>query len=196
VKAATLLAQAGYRSTLPNGTQLNAAGQQFPSVNFLYDADDYTQGQVAAVLSTELGSIGIKITLTPLTSPERANVIFGTNTNSTPYPFGIGSYSEDYIASIDYVSALTADNYVGASGYSNQTVIGWQTAAATALDNNTIIQNFQMITRAMYYDYTDIWLYVPYFMIVNASNISGLILNVDGCTVPSTMFYNTVHYTS
>jgi hypothetical protein len=53
-----------------------------------------------------------------------------------------------------------------------------------------------MITRAMYYDYTDIWLYVPYFMIVNASNISGLIMNVDGCTVPSTMFYNTVHYTS
>jgi len=194
--SAALLAQAGYRSTFPNGTQLNAGGKQFPSVNFLYDANDYTQGQVAGVISTELESIGIKITLTPLASAERSNVIFGTNTNSTPYPFGIGSYSDDYIASIDYVSALTADGYVGASGYSNQTVIGWQTAAATALDNRTIIQNFQMIARAMYYDYVDIWLYVPYFMTVNASNIGGLILNVDGCTVPSTMFYNTVYYTS
>jgi peptide/nickel transport system substrate-binding protein len=196
VKAATLLAQAGYRSNLPNGTQLNAAGKQFPSVNFLYDADDYTQGEVAQIISTELGSIGIEIKLTPLTSAERSNVIFGTNTNSTPYPFGIGSYSEDYIASIDYVSALTTDDYVGASGYSNQTVIGWQTAAATALDNSTIIKNFQMITRAMYYDYTDIWLYVPYYMTVNTSNLGGLILSVDGCTVPSTMFYNTMYYTS
>ncbi len=196
VKAAMLLAQAGYKSNLPNGTELNASGQEFPSVNFLYDADDYTQGQVAGVISTELGSIGIKITLTPLASSERSNVVFGTNTNSTNYPFGIGTYSEDYIASIDYVSALTADNYVGASGYSNQTVIAWQEAAATALDNGTLTHNFQMITRAMYYNYIDIWMYVPYFMIVNASNIGGMILNVDGCTVPSTMFYNTIYYTS
>jgi len=113
-----------------------------------------------------------------------------------PSTFGISYYSEDYVASIDYVSALTADNYVGASGYSNQTVIGWQATAATALDNSTIMQNYQMITRAMYYDYTDIWLYVPYFMTVNANNVSGMIPNVDGGGAGYFMFYNTVYYTS
>jgi peptide/nickel transport system substrate-binding protein len=196
VKAATLLAQAGYRAILPNGTQLNPAGQQFPSVNFLYDADDYTQGEVAGVISTELASIGINIVLSPLTSRQWNNVLFSTNTNTTTYPFGISYYSEDYVATIDYVSALTADNYVGASGYSNQTVIGWQATAATALDNSVVTQNFQMITRAMYYDYTDIWLYVAYFMTVNASNVSGMIPNVDGGGAGYFMFYNTVYYTS
>jgi peptide/nickel transport system substrate-binding protein len=196
VKAATLLAQAGYRSKLPNGTELNAAGQQFPSVNFLYDADDYTQGLVASVILNELGSIGINIALTPMMSREWNSVLWGTNVNSTTYPFGISYYSEDYMASIDFVSALTLYGYVGASGYSNQTVIGWQTAAATALDNSTIIQNFQMITRAMYYDYTDIWLYVADFMTVHASNISGIILNPFGSCVGSMMYYNTIYYTS
>jgi peptide/nickel transport system substrate-binding protein len=195
-RAAMLLAQAGYTSILPNGTQLNTAGQQFPSVSFLYDADDSTQGQVAGIILSELKSIGIDISLAPLTSRQWNNVIFGTNANSTTYPFGISYYSEDYVASIDYVSAMTTNNYVGASGYTNQTVIGWQAAAATALNDSTVIQNFRMITEAMYYDYTDIWLYVPYFMTVNSSNVSGMIPNVDGGAAGYFMFYNTVHYTS
>jgi peptide/nickel transport system substrate-binding protein len=195
-KAAVLLAEAGYSSYLPNGTQLNRASPRFPSVNFLYSADDPTQGQVAEILFTELQSIGINIGLSPLTTRQWNNVIFGTNASSTSYPFGIGYYSEDYVASIDYVSALTVPGYVGASGYSNQTVIGWQKAAATALSDSTVIQNFRMITRAMYYDYTDIWLYVPDFITVNTSNVSGMIPNVDGGGAGYFMFYNTVHYTS
>jgi peptide/nickel transport system substrate-binding protein len=196
-KAATLLAQAGYKSTLPNGTSLNPNGKSFPSVNFLYDADDSPQTQSAQIISSELQSVGITITLTPLTFKQYANVITATgNVNSTAYPFGISYYSEDYTASIDYVSALTTTGEVGFSGFSNQTVVGWTTSAASALDQNTIIQNFQQITRAMYYDYTNIWLYVPYFMAANGSNVTGMIPNPAGSGMGYFMFYNTVHYTS
>src|SRR5208283_5786023 len=136
------------------------------------DADSATEGQVAQIISSELQAVGVTITLTPLTFKQYANVVTSTgDVNSTSYPFGISYYSEDYTATIDYVSALTTTGEVGFSGFSNQTIVGWTTSAATALDQNTIIQNFQQITRAMYYDYTNIWLYVPYFMAANGSNV-------------------------
>jgi peptide/nickel transport system substrate-binding protein len=195
--AASLLAQAGYKSTLANGTTLNPAGKVFPSANFLYDADNSPQTQAAQIISAELQVIGITITLTPLTFKQYANVISSTESvNNTAYPFGISYYSEDYTASIDYVSAITTTGEVGFSGFANQTVIGWTTTAATSLDQGTIIQNFQQITRAMYYDYTDIWLYVPYFMAANRSNIVGMIPNPAGSGMGYFMFYNTIQYSS
>jgi peptide/nickel transport system substrate-binding protein len=197
VKAANLLAEAGYRSTLPNGTELNGAGETFPSVNFLYDSDSSSESQVAEIMSTELHSIGVNINLTPLTFKQYSNVITSTeNVNSTVYPFGMSFYSEDYTASIDYVSAITTTGQIGFSAYSNDTVTGWTIAAATALDEKTIIQNFRDITRAMYYDHTDIWLYVAYFIAANRSNVVGMIPNPAGSGMGYFMFYNTVHYSS
>lgn len=196
-EAASLLAQAGYKSTLPNGTSLNPHGKSFPSVNFLYDADNSPEAQTAQIISSELQAVGITITLIPLTFKQYANVVTSSgDVNSTAYPFGISYYSEDYTASIDYVSALTTTGQVGFSGFYNQTVADWTTSAATALDQNTIIQNFQQITRAMYYDYTDIWLYVPYFMAANRSDVVGMIPNPAGSGMGYFMFYNTVHYGS
>jgi peptide/nickel transport system substrate-binding protein len=195
--AANLLAQAGYKATLPDGTKLNAGGKIFPAVNFLYDADSSTEGQTAQIIATELGSIGITVTLTPLTFKQYANVITSTSDPSTTaYPFGISFYSEDYTASIDYVSAITTTGQIGFSAYSNATVAGWTTAAASALDENTVISNLSQITKAMYYDYTDIWLYVPYFMAANKSNVVGMIPNPAGSGAAYFMFYNTVHYSS
>jgi len=197
IMAASLLAQVGYRSMLPNGTTVNPGGKAFPSVNFLYDADNSPQTQTAQIISSELQAVGITITLSPLTFKQYANVISSTgDVNSTAYPFGISYYSEDYTASIDYVSAITTTGEVGFSGFANQTVAGWTTSAATALDEGTIISNFQQITRAMYYDYTNIWLYVPYFMAANRSNVVGMIPNPAGSGMGYFMFYNTVHYSS
>jgi peptide/nickel transport system substrate-binding protein len=195
-EAASLLAQAGYKSTLPNGTSLNSNGKSFPSVNFLYNSDNSLQAQTAQIISSELQAVGITVTLSPLTFKQYANVVTSGDVNSTAYPFGISYYSEDYTASIDYVSALTTTGQVGFSGYSNSTVAGWTTSAATALDQGTIIQNFRQITQAMYYDYTNIWLYVPYFMAANRSNVVGMIPNPAGSGMGYFMFYNTVHYSS
>jgi peptide/nickel transport system substrate-binding protein len=197
IMAASLLSQAGYKSMLPNGTTINPTGKVFPSVNFLYDADNAGQTQAAQVIAGELQAVGITITLSPLTFKQYANVIYTAgNVNSTTYPFGISYYSEDYTAAIDYVTAITTTGQVGFSGYMNQTVVGWTVSAASALDEGTVVQNFQQITRAMYYDYTDVWLYVPYFMAANRSNIAGMIPNPAGSGMGYFMFYNTVHYTS
>ena len=194
--AASLLAQAGYRSTLPNGTVLNSGGKIFPSVNFLYDADNSAQTQTAQIISSELQAVGITVTLSPLTFKQYANVIYSTTANSTIYPFGISYYSEDYTAAIDYVTDITTSGQVGYSGYSNATVAGWTVSAATSPDEGTIIKNFQQITQTMYYDYTDIWLFVPYFMAANRSNIAGMIPNPAGSGMGYFMFYNSIHYTS
>jgi peptide/nickel transport system substrate-binding protein len=196
-KAARLLADAGYKSTLPDGTVLNGAGKSFPSFNFLYDSDASTEAQVSEIISSELHSVGVNVVLTPLTFKQYANVITSTeNVDNTNYPFGISFYSEDYTASIDYVSAMTTTGQIGFSAYSNQTVIDWTNTAATSLDESTIIQSFHDITQAMYYDYTDIWLYVPYFTAANRSNVAGMIPNPAGSGAGYFMFYNTVHYTS
>lgn len=192
--AAEELAQAGYKVAMSNGTTLNPGGQAFPSVNFLYDTDETPQVQAAQIIQTDLQQIGISITLTGLTHGPYSDVQY-TNSNSTQYPFGIGYYSEDYSASIDYVSALTT-NYIGFSDYSNQTVIGWVTNAATALNDSTIIANLQLVTRAMYNNYDDVWLYVPGFVAVNQNNIAGMIPNLEGSGMGYFMFYNTIHYSS
>lgn len=112
---------------------MNAAGKMFPSVNFLYDGDSSTDAEVAAIVSTELHSVGISIVLAPLTSQQYSAVTTTTSSDTTAYPFGINFYSEDYTASIDYVSALTTNGFIGDSGYNNQTVIGWTTAARQLL---------------------------------------------------------------
>jgi peptide/nickel transport system substrate-binding protein len=196
-KAANLLAQAGYKSTLPDGTVLNAAGKPFPSVNFLYNADSSTETQVAQIISSELHTIGVDIVLSPLTFRQNQNILTSSSgVNSTQYPFGINFYSEDYTASIDYVSAIVNTGQIGFSGYSNATVRNWATAAATAPDQNTVNQNLSQVTRAMYYDYTNVWLYVPYFIAVNSSHIAGMIPNPAGSGAGYFMFYNNIHYTS
>ncbi len=75
VMAASLLAQAGYKSTLPNGTTLNPSGKSFPSVNFLYNSDNSLQAQTAQIISSELQAVGITVTLSPLTFKQYANVV-------------------------------------------------------------------------------------------------------------------------
>jgi|GEM_PF-166834 peptide/nickel transport system substrate-binding protein len=194
LKAAQLLAQAGYRATAPNGTVLNPSGQPFPSLNFLYDSDSTSQTEVASIIGSQLSSIGITVTLAPLTTQQYTNVVYSTSSN-TSYPFGLNFYSEDYTASIDYVNALTTGDFVGTSGYYNLTVVNWTIEAATALSNQTIVQSLANITRAMYNSYTDIWLYVPYLLAVHADNVAGMIPNPGGSGAGYFFFYNTVHYT-
>jgi peptide/nickel transport system substrate-binding protein len=196
VQAAKLLAKAGYVATLPNGTVLNKGGSTFPTVNFLYNLDSPTEAQIGEILKSELQSVGITITLSPLSFKQYSQITFSSsNLNNTQYPFGLAFYSEDYTASQDYVTALTTNGYL-ASPVVNQTVISWVAAANTALNNTTIIQNFQKITRAMYNDYVEVWFYVPYFITVNQNNVAGMIPNPAGSGAGYFMFYNTVHYTS
>jgi peptide/nickel transport system substrate-binding protein len=195
VHAAALLAEAGYASRLPNGSRLNPNGDVFPSLNFLYNQESTIQSQVAPIIQTELSAIGIQITLTPLAFRQYAAVISSPDTNSTQYPFGLNFYSEDYTASIDYVYALVTTGQVGTSAYYNDTLVGWATQAATTLDEGVIVQTFQNITQAMYSSYVDVWLFVPYQVVVHQSGVTGMIPNPAGSGAGYFMYYNTVQYT-
>jgi ABC-type transport system substrate-binding protein len=195
-KAAELLAQAGYVAHLPSGATLNPGGKAFPSVNFLYDSDSPTDSQAAQIIATNLGSVGIPVTLSALTYQAYTGVIYSPSSNSTSYPMGIGYYSEDYTASIDYVYYFTSDNYIGTSNYADPNAIAWTVNASTAMDSATMISSFGHITRLMYSNYTDIWLYVAEMMTVNQNGITGMIPNPAGSGAGYFLYFNTVRYTS
>ena len=193
--AAELLAQAGYVSKLPDGSKLNPGGTTFPSVGFLYDSDSPTDTEAAEIIQTNLASVGITVNLSPLPYSEYTGVIYSGSTNSTNYPMGIGFYSEDYTASIDYVSYFTSDNYIGTSNYNDPTAINWTLNASASSNNNVVISDFSNITHEMYYNYTDIWLYVADFMAVNSNGITGMIPNPAGSGAGYFLYFNTVEYT-
>jgi peptide/nickel transport system substrate-binding protein len=194
-KAAQLLAQAGYVSKLPDGTRLNPSGTQFPAVNFLYDSDSPTDSEAAQIIASNLDSMGITVNLAPLPYQAYTGVIYSPSTNSTQYPMGIGYYSEDYTASIDYVYYFTSDNYIGTSNYADTSAIAWTVDAATSSNSTAVVSDFANITRAMYSNYTDVWLYVANFMAVNQVGVTGMIPNPAGSGAGYFLYFNTVHYT-
>ena len=194
--AAVLLAQAGYVAKLPDGTKLNPTGNSFPAVNFLYDSDSPTDTEAASIIYSNLNSIGITVNLTPLPYETYSSVIYSPSTNSTQYPMGIGFYSEDYTASIDYVYYFTSDNYIGTSNYNNPNAVAWTLNASATSNNAAVVSDFASITKAMYANYTDIWLYVADFMTVNQAGIAGMIPNPAGSGAGYFLYFNTVHYTS
>jgi peptide/nickel transport system substrate-binding protein len=195
-KAAELLAQAGYVSKLPDGTKLNPGGTSFPSVGFLYDSDSPTDTEAAEIIATNLASVGITVNLSPLPYETYTSVIYSSSTNSTQYPMGIGFYTEDYTASIDYVYYFTSDNYIGTSNYNDPSAINWTLNASASSNNQQVISDFANITRDMYGNYTDIWLYVADFMTVNQSGVTGMIPNPAGSGAGYFLYFNTVEYTS
>ena len=191
--AAQDLNKAGYRSVLPNQTVLK--GIRFPTLNFLYDSDSSSQISAAQIIQQNLAAIGINVTLKGLPFPTYTSVVFGLASNSTQYPIGINFYTEDYSASIDYVSALADGYYNGTSDYYNSTVFNWSVNASTSFNDTAIAQNLTYITHAMYANYSMAWLYVPYFMSVNANDVTGMIPNTAGSGAGYFMYYNTVQFT-
>ncbi|HEU12668.1 MAG TPA: hypothetical protein ENO35_01090 [Euryarchaeota archaeon] len=194
--AAKYLAEAGYRAYLPNGTVLNKNGKVFPTVNFLYDGDSPSETSAAQIIQQNLQTIGININLRPLTFSAFEAVVWSYSIYNTTYPMGLNFYTEDYTASIDYVSALTTGGYVGTSGYMNNTVFNWTVNASTTFNESAIIQNFTFITHTMCDQYVMIWLYVPYLLSITENDVSGIIPNPAGSGAGYFMYYNTIYYTS
>ena len=165
-------------------------------MNFLYDSDSPTDTQAAEIIATTLDSIGIPLNLQPLPYQAYTGVIYSGATNSTDLPMGIGFYSEDYTASVDYVSYFTSDDYIGSSDYSNATLMSWTVNASATQNGTAIIADFKNITQAMYSSYTDIWLYVADQMTVTQNGITGIIPNPAGSAAGYFLYYNTVAYDS
>jgi peptide/nickel transport system substrate-binding protein len=196
VQAAVSLAQAGFVSHLPNGTTLNPGGSKFPTVPFLYDSDDPTDQGAAEIIQSNLAAIGIPITLTSLPFRQYATLIDSSSSENSTFAMGFGYYSEDYTASIDYVSYFTTANQIGTSAYVDSQALNYTYQADAALNSSTIVTAFRNITQRMYQNYTDIWLYVPEFMAVTANGITGIIPNPAGSGMGYFLYYNTISYTS
>jgi len=196
VQAADSLAQAGFISHLPNGTTLNPGGRQFPTVQFLYDADNPTDEGVATIIQAYLGKIGIPITLTSLPFRQYATLIDSPSSDNTTFAMGFGYYSEDYTASIDYVSYFATANQIGTSAYVDSQVLNDTYQADAALNSSAIVAAYRDITQRMYQNYTDIWLYVPEFMAVTANGVTGIIPNPAGSGMGYFLYYNTISYST
>lgn len=194
-KAASLLAQAGYTSKLPNGTTLNPSGKTFPTLSFVYTPDSVSETQVSAIVQSELQAIGIQTELKPMAFAQYTTFLFSAPATNSTDGFGISYWSEDYPASQDYVTGIAGSNYTGGPTYLDN-VSGWTTAAATAPDDATILSAFRNATVTMQNQYVDIWLYVPKFIAVNYDNVAGMVPNLDGPCAGYFMYYNSVHYTS
>ena len=195
-QAAISLAQAGFVSHLPNGTTLNPGGRQFPTVPFLYDSDNPTDQGVAEIILSNLGAIGIPITLSALPFRQYATTIDSPSSTNSTFAMGFGYYSEDYTASIDYVSYFTTANQIGTSAYVDSQALNYTYQADAALNGSTIVQAFHNVTQRMYQNYTDIWMYVPEFMAVTANGVTGIIPNPAGSGMGYFLYYNTISYTS
>jgi ABC-type transport system substrate-binding protein len=196
--AAELLAQAGYRATLPDGTKLNPSGPAFPTLNFVYSTDLVSESEAEPIIVNELAAIGITVTADPMTFDEYTAYLFTTTPSAigtTTAGFGIGYYSEDYFASQDYVTAFAANNYTGAPDiFANESVFAANAAAAT--DPGTLLQAYQNITTTMLNSYSIAWLYVPDFLTASANNVAGIYApNPTGSCAGYFMYYNTVYYT-
>ena len=196
VQAAVYLAQAGFVAHLPNGTTLNPGGRQFPTVSFLYDSDNPTDEGAAEIILSNLGAIGIPITLAALPFRQYATTIDSPSSTNSSFAMGFGYYSEDYTASIDYVSYFTTANQIGTSAYVDSQVLNYTYQADAALNGSTIVAAFRSITQSMYQNYTDIWLYVPEFMAVTANGVTGIFPNPAGSGMGYFLYYNTISYTS
>jgi len=196
IQAAVSLSQAGFVAHLPNGTTLNPGGKQFPTVQFLYDSDNPTDLEAADIIQSNLGKVGIPISVTPLPFREYATLIDSSSDQNTSFAMGLGYYSEDYTAAIDYVSYFTTTDQIGSSAYVDSLALNYTTQAATALNSSTIIQAFRNITQRMYDNYTDIWLYVPELMAVTANGVTGIIPSPAGSGMGYFLYYNTISYSS
>jgi peptide/nickel transport system substrate-binding protein len=194
-KAATLLAQVGYTSTLPNGTKLNPGGRTFPTLDFVYSPDSTSENEVAPIIQSELKAIGINTNLKSMTFSQYTAFLFSPSSSNQSAGFGIGYWSEDYPASQDYVTGIAASNYTGAPTYVPN-VPQWSATADSSLDSAVVLSAFRNITSAMHDNYVDVWLYVPNFIAVNFDNVVGMVPNLDGPCAGYFMFYNTVHYSS
>ena len=196
VQAAVSLAAAGFVAHLPTGTVLNPGGRQFPTVPFLYCSDTPTDQPTAEIISSNLAAIGIPTTLNALPFKEYSTVIDSFADQNTTYAMGLAFYSEDYTAAIDYVSYFTQGYYIGTGGYYDPVTYNLTTLAATSTDPSQIISAFQSITRNMYQNYTDIWLYVPEFMAVTSISFTGFTASPAGSGMGYFLYYNTIEYTS
>jgi peptide/nickel transport system substrate-binding protein len=159
---------------------------------------------VALLLQSELGQIGIRLNLEGMSYNQLIlEQTFNYNTytcpttlsiNGGPYPIGMDFYSADYVAPDD-ATQLDAISYgfynQCMSQYANSTIDTLVLDAAGESNATLRAQEYAQMTQAMYVNYTDAWLVVPTFFQVYSVQLTGLVPNAMGSSIPASFEYNT-----
>lgn len=190
--------------TLINETACKNGGCAGTPINYEYLNTGPDWADTATFLKADLAQIGLNINPEPIPLDQlyeeqallpngtcgAANVIAGTG----PFPMGQEFYTSDYISPDDWTQN-DAISYGSAnacmSGYSNATVDNLTLEAAAESNPALLTQYYTNITSAMYYNYTDIWLVVPYSFGVYTTNLHGFVQNPMASAEPFAFLFNT-----
>lgn len=190
-----LLAQAGFRVDLPNGTAVNPSGKTIPPINIIYWNADPIEVKVTQEMQTMFAQIGVSLTLDGETSSAGLAAV-STAPTSTGYPnlyiwFWYPSYFDpvyqDLVVQTNSAFSGVFGNPAAFSGVDNLTTnLPFETNKAMVLQ--TVTQVYQIVYNQAPY----IWLYAttPYW--VQRSYLQGVWYNpaLEGFFFP-TMYYGT-----
>lgn len=174
------------------------------TLNFEYvNTPSFTD--MATLVQADLAAIGITINPEPiplsgLYQEQTVNSNGQCPTNTTfqggPFPLGLEFYTSDYISPDDWTQN-NAYTYGSANqcmaGYSNATMDGLVFGSAATADPTLLAQNYTLMTKMMYDNYTDVWLVVPTSFAVYNNELTGFVQNPMASAEPFALLFNGDH---
>ena len=177
-----LLANLGFKLTLPNGTIINPSGTSLPALTLSYINTDPAHVKIAQELQIMYENIGVFYTLNPITVSEETNDIFQSGTAASYpgyllwywYPSWLDPVYQDLVVQTNPIYG----GILGDVSWFNNSQVNTLTNGLPFLTSTTqITQDVTTVYNITYTQAPDIWLYavVPYW--VQRNYVTGLFYN-------------------
>jgi peptide/nickel transport system substrate-binding protein len=181
--AISLLSQAGFKVSLPNGTTVNPSGTTIPSLTLYYVNVDDAQTKIAEELQIMYANVGITFTLNGFSiATEEADLVTSPTSSSYPgfllwywYPSWLDPVFQDMVTQ---VNSVCCGGIGGDVSWLSNATINAITAALPFETNSTEYLNQVTQVYAMVYQLVpDIWIYAlnPYW--AQRNYVQGVIYN-------------------
>lgn len=191
--AISLLKQAPFQITLPNGTVYNKGSTAFPSLPLIYTAGSIADQEEATIIASQLQQIGIPVAVTPVAFVSIISAEAVNAANSPNYPgFQIAANQPVFLGPTDpvnYLANCPARCHHGDPAYLNSTAVDQLYAQASHTANTTQLQLiYNNVTTTVNSLYQYVWLDDFSAFTVASASMQGLNYNtaLDG------IFYATV----
>jgi peptide/nickel transport system substrate-binding protein len=179
------------------------------TLNFEYIDVGTDLYQAALIIQSDLYKIGLSLNLKPVNlgqltalqgrDPSTGVCVSDESQYGGPFYIGESYYTADYVSPDDATqgNALSYGFYnVCQSEYANTSVVDpLITAALSATNPANASADYGQITKIMYYNYTNAWLFVPTAFSVHSPLLNGVVYNPMGSGIPFTMIMNTEYGT-
>ena len=191
--AISLLAQAPFQITLPNGTVYNKGSTPFPSLPLIYTAGSVADQEEATIIASQLQLIGIPVAPIPTAFVTIINAEAVNAANSPNYPgFQIAGNQPVFLGPTDpvnYLANCAARCHHGDPAFLNSTAVGQLYVESSHTANTIQLQQiYNNITTTVNSLYQYVWLDDFSAFTVASTSMQGLNYNtaLDG------IFYATV----